>query len=428
ILVKFKGLVPNFIASGIIKSAGGEVTDKTNGIGLNVVAVPEDQAEDLIQGLTDNLLVDYAEPNHTARAFYAPNDPGFSDQTNLSVMQVPFAWDVTRGENVIVAVIDTGLDFTHPDLISNLWANPGEMGMDVNGNDKASNGVDDDNDGYVDNWLGWNFVDNNNDLADHNGHGTHSAGVIGAGMDNALGIAGIAPGARILPIKALNDQGYGSYADVARAIVYAVDHGARVINLGFGGQAESQALRDATDYAHQHDAVVVAAAGNGASDAPYYPAANPNVIAALALDPSLALASFSSYGYVYSVGAPGMGIFSTVTGGGTGTLDGSSVSAAEVSGVAALLASRPQFDTADKIRGAIFGSARDLGAAGHDPYFGYGLVQALDALAYNPSAFQTPTPSPTPAGTATPTPTGIPTGVAIQVDAPNADINNYTRS
>ncbi|MBV6466022.1 MAG: hypothetical protein PGMFKBFP_01320 [Anaerolineales bacterium] len=428
ILVKFKGLVPNFIASGIIKSAGGEVTDKTNGIGLNVVAVPEDQAEDLIQGLTDNLLVDYAEPNHTARAFYAPNDPGFSDQTNLSVMQVPFAWDVTRGENVIVAVIDTGLDFTHPDLISNLWANPGEMGTDVNGNDKASNGMDDDNDGYVDNWLGWNFVDNNNDLADGNGHGTHSAGVIGAGMDNALGIAGIAPGARILPIKALNDQGYGSYADVARAIVYAVDHGARVINLGFGGQAESQALRDATDYAHQHDAVVVAAAGNGASDAPYYPAANPNVIAALALDPSLALTSFSSYGYVYSVGAPGMGIFSTVTGGGTGTLDGSSVSAAEVSGVAALLASRPQFDTADKIRGAIFGSARDLGAAGHDPYFGYGLVQALDALAYNPSAFQTPTPSPTPAGTATPIPTGIPTGVAIQVDAPNADINNYTRS
>jgi thermitase len=428
IIVKFYSIVPDFIAEGIIASAGGRAEGNVSSSAVNVVSVPKNQVDAIVADLQGNLLVEYVEPNYTVQAFYTPNDPDFVNQTNLTDMQVPQAWDVSRGHGIVVAVIDTGMDFTHPELISNLWANPGEMGTDANGNDKSSNGIDDDADGFIDDVFGWNFIDNNNDFTDLNGHGTHSAGIIAASMNNSFGIAGVAPEARIMPLKVLDSTGHGTYAQVAQAIIYAVDHGAQVINLGFGGQADSQALRDATDYAYDHGVVVVAAAGNGGSDTLFYPAANPNVIAVEALDPALNLTSFSAYGYTYSVGAPGVGIYSTLPGGEFGHMSGTSMAAAEVSGVAALLLTQSQFDTVDKVRYAIFGSARDLGDYGHDLYFGYGLVQAYNALSYDPSTFSTPTPLPTPGGIITPTPTSSDTGVNIQGDAANASISNYTRA
>jgi predicted CXXCH cytochrome family protein len=428
IIVKFYELVPNFIAETIIAEAGGEPEGDVSTSTINIVNVPQSDAEEIAADLDDNLLVDYVEPNFPVQIFYTPNDPGYVNQNYLADMQIPLAWEVTQGEGVIVAVVDTGLDFTHPDLINNLWANPGEIGADANGGDKSANGIDDDADGYVDDVFGWNFIENNNDFTDLNGHGTHVAGTIAASMDNSYGMAGIAPKARIMPLKALDANGYGSYADVAQAIIYAVDHGANVINLGFGGLADSQALRDATDYAHDHNVVVVAAAGNGSSNQPYYPAANPNVIAVAALDPFHNLTSFSSYGYTYSVAAPGVSIYSTLPGSDFNYMTGTSMAAAEVSGIAALLVTQDKFVTADDVRYAIFGSALDQGDYGHDLTFGYGLVQALNALSYDPAAFQTPTPLPPPGGSASPTPTVIATGVAIQADAANASIGNYTRA
>ncbi|MEW5938585.1 MAG: S8 family serine peptidase [Chloroflexota bacterium] len=428
IVVKFHELVPDFIAESIIEDTGGVAEGDVTTTGLNIVRVPKSRAEQIVADLEANLMVDYVEPNYPVQVFYTPNDPGYANQTYLQDMQIPLAWDVTMGEGVIVAVIDTGLDFTHLDLISNLWANPGEMGVDGNGADKSTNGIDDDADGFIDDVFGWNFIEDNNDFSDLNGHGTHIAGIIAASVDNSYGMVGVAPKARIMPLRALDADGNGSYADVAQAIIYAVDHGAQVINLGFGGQFDSQALRDATDYAYNHDVIVVAAAGNGGSEAPYYPAANPNVIAVLALDPLRNLTSFSSYGYVYSVAAPGVGIYSTVPGADFNYMTGTSMAAAEVSGIAALLVTQDKFNTADDVRYALFGSALDLGDLGHDLTFGYGLAQALNALAYDPAAFQTPTPTPPPGGSASPTPTDAGGGVSIQGDAANANIANYARA
>jgi predicted CXXCH cytochrome family protein len=407
IVVKFNALVPEILSNAVVASAGGQVSDQQlNPLGLTVIQAPAGTSGQVLAALQNNLLVEYAESDQPVQALYTPNDPGFAGQGNLLDLHVPQAWDLTRGEGVTVAVIDTGIDLGHPDLSDAIWSNLGEIGTDASGNDKRTNGIDDDQDGYVDNWQGWNFLDNTSAVTDLNGHGTHSAGIIAARMDNQAGIAGIAPLARIMPLKALDNSGSGTYLGVAKAIVYAVDHGAKIINLGFGGSANSAALLAATDYAYAHGVTIVAAAGNGGANAVLYPAANPHVLAVSALDASLVPAAFSNYGAGISLSAPGSAIYSTWPSGQYGQLSGTSMSAAEISGVAALLASQPQFNTPDAIRAALVGTALDLGDPGFDVHFGNGLVQAYEALYYGGTL---PTPDPTtPTATFTPGPT--PTG------------------
>jgi len=429
IVVKFGGLVPEFLAETVVGLAGGEIQGQVDALGLVIVSAPEDESSQVLSALQNNVFVDYAEPNYAVQAFYTPGDPGYVNQTYLADMQIPEAWDVTRGEGVVVAVIDTGVDVLHPDLASNIWVNPGEDGMDANGLDRRSNYVDDDNDGYIDNWMGWNFIENTNDARDGNGHGTHIAGVIAAQMDNGLGISGIAPSARILAIKALDDTGAGTYAQVAEAIVYAVDHGAKVINLGFGGTAASDILLAATDYAYTHGVIVVAAGGNSGDQTIIYPAANPNVIGVSALDGTLAAAPFSSYTEAIRLSAPGVGIYSTMPGGSYATMSGTSMSAAQVSGVAALLVSQSKLGTPDALRESLFKTALDLGDPGLDVHFGYGLVRAFDGLNYVVSgSLPTATASSTPDPLATPTAAPVDAGVVIMADAPNALITNYVRA
>jgi subtilisin family serine protease len=403
IVIKFGPLVPEFIANGVIESAGAQITSRVDSLDLTIVQGPPDALAQLLQDLNSNWLVDYAEPNYNLSALYTPNDPGFQGQTSLLDLHVPQAWDITQGQGVIVAVIDTGVDTSHPDLAGAFWTNPGETGSDASGNDKRTNGLDDDGDGYIDDWRGWNFVNRTSNLADNHGHGTHSTGIIAARMDNSEGIAGIAPQAKIMPLKALADDGSGTYADVAEAIYYAVDHGAKVINLGFGGTANSQTLLNATDYAYANGVTVIAAAGNSSTDTTYYPAANPNVIAVSALNPFLNIASYSSFGPAVDLSAPGSGIFSALPGSLYGSMSGTSMSAAEISGVAALLASMPQFNTPDKVSAALFNTATDLGQPGQDLNFGFGLANALDAVNSVPgslptSAWVTGTPNPNATG------------------------------
>lgn len=399
IMVKFGSLVPGFLVEAAVNAAGGNIQGEVDELGLTIISAPQGQVGEVLSNLKNNFLVNYAEFDHSAQVFYTPNDPGYINQTYLNDMQIPQAWDVTKGTGVTVAVIDTGMELTHADLAASLAINVGEDGLDTNGNSKRANLVDDDNDGYIDNWMGWNFVENNNDARDGNGHGTSVAGIIAAQMDNATGMAGIAPQAHIMVIKALDDSGVGTYAQAAQAIVYAVDHGAQVINLGFGGIENSQALLDATNYAYEHGVVVVAAGGNTASQNPIYPAANPHVIAVSALDIDLKVAAFSTYGDFIQFSAPGVGIYSTQMTDSYDSMSGSSMSAAQVSGIVALLASQPQFNSVDKVSDALFHSARDLGAPGHDMYYGNGLPQAFDALSYDPSL---------PTATATVTLTGTP--------------------
>ncbi len=363
---------------------------------LNVVVLevaPADLQQALAE-LQDHPDVAFAEPNYLARAAYIPNDPGFSQQSNLAFIQVPMAWDlITSAQEVTVAVIDTGVDISHPDLLANLWQNAAEA--------SGLSGVDDDGNGYVDDVWGWNMVAGNNDVSDDHGHGTHLAGVIAAVSDNGAGVAGIAPNARILTVKALDASGFGTYAQVAEAIIYATDQGARVINLGFGGAGNSQILEDAVNYALGRGVIVVAAAGNTGADAPVYPAAYPGVIAVGAVDNGLTWAVFSSFGSGTALTAPGINIYSTWPGGNYSQMSGTSVSSAEVSGVAALLAGQSQFSNSIFVRDALVKTALNLGTSGWDPFYGFGLVHAYDGLLFTetgmpPVVWPTPGPSPTP--------------------------------
>jgi thermitase len=425
LVVKFKNFPASLFSGLVLSSVGATVEQTVDPLGAVVVSVPEGQTSAVLEQLNNNLLVDYAEPNYVVQVFFTPNDPGFTQQSDsLTSMQIPDAWDITQGSGAVVAIIDTGVDTIHPDLTSALWTNPGETGFDASGNNKRANSLDDDNNGYVDDWQGWNFTAGTNNPGDDNSHGTHIAGIIAARIDNNEGIAGIAPQAQVMALKALDAGGHGTYASVAEAIYYAVDHGAQIINLGFGGTDSSQALLDATDYAFDNGVLVIAAGGNTGDGTVFFPAANPNVLAVSALDGSLDPAPFSSFNDSISLSAPGVNVYATLPGSQYGTLSGTSMSAAEVSGAAALLASLPEFDTAAAIREALVGAAFDLGAPGWDASYGYGLVHALDALNYVPGQLPTPTTSPTPDGSPTPTATPGDGGVDIMAVAPGTAWTN----
>jgi len=358
-----------------------------------VIQVPSDQLNTVLNTLQASEGVEFAEPNYLVQLSSLPNDPFLAQQTGLWVMQVPQTWDALPSmQEVLVAVIDTGVDFNHPDLSDAIWQNVGETGLDSNGADKRFNDLDDDYNGYVDDWRGWNMVSANNNPNDDQGHGSRLAGVIGARMNNSIGIAGIAPNARILPVKTLDNTGYGSYTQVAEGIVYATDMGARIINLGFGGAGSSELLQNAIDYAVARGVLVIAAAGNGGVNTTYYPAAYPGVIAVGSVDNDLTWSPFSSSGTHISLVAPGVGVYSTLPGASYSATSGTSISSAQVSGVAALLAGQPQFNNLNILRSALLNSAHDLGSLGQDPYYGYGVVRAFDALAYAGPILPTPTP------------------------------------
>jgi len=376
-------------------------------LGVKILKVPAGQVREVVTQLNQSPAVEYAEPNYLVQiADTIPNDPGWGSQYGPVNIQAPQAWDITTGSSaVVIAVIDTGVDLGHPDLASKIWVNPGETGLDGNGKDKRTNDVDDDNppDGYVDDWHGWDFVNDDNTPQDDYGHGTHVAGIAAAASNNGLGIAGIAWGARVMPLKILDSSGSGSESNVAAAMMWAADHGAKVINLSLGAPTPASVMEDAVNYAYAHGVTVVAAAGNNGSLGVFYPAAYDNAIAVASTDAGNNRSGFSNYGPEIDLAAPGSRIYSTLPTSactycdpsGYGYLNGTSMATPHVAGVAALLASLPQFDTPDKIRIAMESTALDLGTAGRDQFYGYGLVQARDALLFDPSTI-TPTPTPIP--------------------------------
>jgi subtilisin family serine protease len=286
----------------------------------------------------------------------------------------------TGSSAVTIAIIDTGTDLSHPDLAPKIWFKPGEI---------LGNGLDDDANGYVDDWQGWDFVNDDNDPMDDHGHGTHVSGIAAAASNNGTGIAGVSWGAQIMPLKVLASSGQGTESDVAAAVVYAADNGARVINLSLGGSCPLPAIEAAINYAYSEGAVIVAAAGNTGAAGVLCPAAYAGAIAVAATDANNNRAGFSNYGSAVDMAAPGVGIYSTYwssqAGSTYGFLSGTSMAAPHVAGVAALLASLPQFDTPDKIRLALESTVLDLGPVCRDIYYGEGLVQAFAALQFDPS-------------------------------------------
>ena len=319
--------------------------------------------------------VEYAEPNYIAHATFLPNDPRYSDQWGLTQIGTPSAWDVTRGSPaIVIAIIDTGVDLNHPDLASRLWVNPGEI---------LGNGIDDDNDGFVDDVNGWNFVENNNIPQDGIGHGTHVAGIAAAATNNGIGVAGVCPNCRIMPIRTMDDSGVGTYSNIAAGITYAAQKGARVINLSLGGIYYSQVLYDAVANASLVS-VIVAAAGNNNEQTLFYPAAYDDfVIAVGATDPNDQKATFSNYGSWVDLMAPGVSIWSTFYDDTYAALSGTSMAAPFASGVAGLVYSLHLNWSANAVRAQLLHTADPIDALnpGYAGLLGLGRLNALKALA-----------------------------------------------
>lgn len=348
-----------------------------------------------------------------------PEDPYFgsvgswgeSYQDQWAIQRVGFtgdaesAWHLveTDAEPVVVAVIDTGLDWHHLDLDwKNLWRNPEEV---------PDNGVDDDRNGFVDDVIGWDFVGGGNKPWDYDGHGTMVAGIIAATWNNGAGIAGINPFARIMVVKALNTFGHARASNVAHAVVYATDNGARIINLSVGGKGITRVERRAIEYAEAKGVLVVVAAGNDGKDVSGYgPAGLDSVVTVASTDLEDRRAPFSNWGRLVDVAAPGLDVLS-LRARRTDTLrdlpdspyepgsayvgedrryyrsSGTSFSAPIVAGVASLLFSQDASRTAAQVKQMLLQSARDVGTPGFDRHTGYGLVDARAALRASPAFF-----------------------------------------
>ena len=289
-----------------------------------------------------------------AAASTSPTDPFAAQQWGLTAIGAPQVWQFAQGAGVTVAVVDSGSG-PHPDLTNNL--EPGRTFFSLIESDGAADV----------------------DLKD--GHGTHVAGIVGAVTDNGIGIAGVAPKVRLLPIHVLDSEGLGDSRDVARGIRYATDSGARVINLSLGGSVESTSLTSAVQYAVDKGVLVVAASGNGFADAaPKWPAASDLTLAVTSTDINNNVGVFAQRGDYIDIAAPGVNILSTALGG-YKALNGTSMSAAYISGAAALLFSAQPTITSAQVRDILLRTATDLGTAGRDATFGVGLVNLPAAFA-----------------------------------------------
>jgi thermitase len=295
--------------------------------------------------------VSYSEPNYIYLQNEIPNDLLYSRyQWNLPAIDTEAGWTLSRGKKgVAIAVIDSGIDLDHPDLVHRLQ-------------------------------KGYNVLADNAIPEDDNGHGTHVAGIIASQPNNREGVAGITWFNPIMPIKALNSEGYGTSFDVAKAIHWAVDHGAKVINLSLGNYQPSTMLEEAIRYAYDRDVVLIAASGNDSTAQPSFPAAYPEVISVGAVDPDLSFAHYSNYGTYLDVVAPGTNIASTFSQHRYAALSGTSMAAPHVTALAGLIRSLNPHLTNDDVKQIIIKTATDLGENGKDPYYGYGLINVYRAL------------------------------------------------
>ena len=306
------------------------------------------------------------------------------------------------GRGAVVAVVDSGVCWTHSDIANQIWVNPGE---DLNADgvvmDAADmNGVDDDGNGFVDDIRGWDFVSvdvsqvaegedpgpPDNDPVDFHGHGTHVSGIAGAVGNNGIGVAGVNWNVSLMGLRVCwaNPSGYGlcGIVEIAGALAYAADNGADIVNMSFGSPYPSHTEREAIDYCAGAGVLLVAAAGNSSSDAPHYPAAFDNVMAVAALNGSLARASFSNYGPWVDIAAPGESIYSTLAGGGYGPMAGTSMASPIVAGAAGMVKAYHPAWSSEAIARQLRATAIDLNSV--NPYFvnllGTGLAAVDDAL------------------------------------------------
>ena len=336
-------------------------------------------------------LVECAQPNYVRRFASRTNDPLFVDQENLEAIGWEMLPDI--GRPVVVAIIDSGADLGHPDLAQQLWKNEIEIA--------GVSGVDDDENGYVDDIVGWDFSDapglpgegdylqRDANPSDESGHGTHVAGIVAATADNGIGVAGVASAARLMILRAgFNVAGVGFLQDddIAGAVVYAVDNGADILNMSFGDPVHSTLIEDVIRFATSSGCLVVAAVGNEGDNEVFYPARLKDVVGVAAVDNTGMPMSFSNWGYSVDVAGPGNAIHGRLPGGNYVKRSGTSMATAHVSGIAAVVWARQPQLAAGQVRGAIANSALDVFKAGWDQRTGAGLVQFDAHRVGNPTA------------------------------------------
>ncbi|HKW98512.1 MAG TPA: Ig-like domain-containing protein [Bryobacteraceae bacterium] len=353
LLVQNNGTVDDSVVQQVLGRVGAKVHHKIVQNGVWVIEVPEQAAGGISQALERSGLFKFVEPDFVAHGATTPNDPDFSSQWHLSKIQAPSAWGLTLGSiSVPIAVLDSGVDPTHPDLIPKLIP-------------------------------GWNFLTGNADTADNGalgGHGTAVSGTAAAATNNATGVAGVGWANTIMPLVVLDASNYATYSNIASAIDYAADHGVRIISISIAGSSSSSTLQSAVDYAWSKGSVVFAAAGNFSTSAPYYPAACTNVVAVSATESDDTFSSFSNYGSWITLSAPGDYIMTTDLGGSYGQWYGTSFAAPIAAGVAALAISANPSLTASALVTLLKNNSDDLGTAGYDIYFGWGRVNAYKAV------------------------------------------------
>jgi subtilisin family serine protease len=361
-------------------------------LGVRVVNVPLRRVPALSSRLSRAKGVEYVERDRVVMRVTAgnlvqatPTDPLWSQQWGAVLTGAPTAWAVTKGSpSVVVAVLDTGVDSTQPDLEGALVP-------------------------------GYDFVNNDADPADDFGHGTGVAGIVAARADNGLGVSGYCPRCSVMPVKVAGADGQATEANVASGITWAADHGARVINLSLGG-SYGATVASAVDYATGKGAIVVAAAGNNGNSNLFYPAADAGVLSVAGTQPSDQLYSWSNFGSWVAVAAPGCAV-TTVPGGSFGNFCGTSASTPAVSGLAGLAISFAPSASASTIEHAITSSARPVTGTT------YGRIEVAGTLAALGATFNSVTPSApaAPATPAAPAPTAAPGSVADGLKSSGSD-------
>jgi type VII secretion-associated serine protease mycosin len=355
LLVQFKPGASASSKDRALSSRGVRIAGAVAGTGYVKVRA-KGAAARVLRDLQNDPAVASVSLDYRRQTSVAPNDPGYiyGDQNYLNTVRLPQAWDRTKGStSQVIAVVDTGVDAQHVDLAGRVVA-------------------------------GYNAITNSSIAATANsddyGHGSMVAGIAAANTNNGIGVAGVAWTGRIMPIKVLNSQGSGYDSDIAEGVIWAADHGAKIINMSLGGPGDSPVMHNAITYATSKGAVVVVAAGNTGDNTPQYPAAYPEVLAVGATDGAGKLTDFSSWGDWIDVAAPGFDIVSTGNDGQYYIGDGTSFAAPIASGVAALVRTVSPSLTPAQVIARIKATARDAGPRGIDPYYGKGVLDAYYAV------------------------------------------------
>ena len=349
VLVRFRQDILTAGHGDLVSEAGARDKGELEGTGVHVLELPANANEEaVVKALQSRPEVEFAELDSVyAPDSVVPNDPLFPNEWHLQKISAPTAWSATTGSNIItVAILDTGVDSSHPDLAAKVVP-------------------------------GWNFYDNNADTSDVYGHGTAVAGSAAASSNNGTGVSSVAWGCQIMPVRISRPDGYADTSTIASGLIWAADHGARVANISYAATGSST-VSSAASYFQTRGGVVTVSAGNSS----IFDASpdNPYVLTVSATGSNDALASWSNTGNNIDVAAPGVGIYTTNRGGGYGSWSGTSFSAPVVAGVAALVLSANPYLSAAEVQGVLKQSADDLGPSGWDASYGWGRVNAARAV------------------------------------------------